>query len=59
MDHFVLAVGYDENRLLINTQYDCDEPQWVSYEDLAAMEDGYSFQNRQLRYFGRAIVGAP
>lgn len=59
VDHFVLAVGYDETRMLVNTQLDCDGPQWIAYEALAAMEDGYSFQNLKLRYFGRAIIGVP
>lgn len=57
MDHLVLAVGFDENGLILNTQTDCDGQQNVSYEQLASQNDGYSFESSQNRYFGRAITG--
>ena len=59
VDHFVVAAGFDATGLLLNTQWDCDGPQLVDYGALASMEEGYAFQNRQSRYFGRAITGAP
>lgn len=58
VDHFVLAVGFGETGLLLNTQLDCDGQQLISDEQLASQEEGYAFQNSQRRYFGRAIAGA-
>jgi hypothetical protein len=57
VDHFVLAAGSDPDGLLLNTQWDCDGPQWVSYAQLASVDDGYAFLNRYFRYFGRAVTG--
>jgi hypothetical protein len=59
VDHFVLAVGYGEGGLLLNTQLDCDGQQWVSYEQLMSWDEGYSFLNDQDRCFGRSITGVP
>jgi hypothetical protein len=57
VDHFVLAVGFDPAGLLLNTQLDCDGQQRVSYGQLVSLDEGYSFQNSQSRYFGRACTG--
>jgi hypothetical protein len=59
VDHFVLAVGFDPDGMLVNTQLDCDGPQWIEYEQLASLDEGHSFQNDELRHFGRAIFGTP
>mgnify|MGYP001765156160 CR=1 FL=1 len=58
VDHFVLAVGYDAAGLILNTQLDCDGQVHAAYAALASTSAGYAFQNRQQRYFGRAILGA-
>lgn len=57
VDHFVLAVGFDQTGLLLNTQLDCDGQVTVSYGQLASQHDGYAFQSRYHRYFGRIITG--
>ncbi|VVB69386.1 Peptidase_C39 like family protein [uncultured archaeon] len=57
VDHIVLAVGFDENGLILNTQTDCDGQQKVSYDQLKSQDEGYSFKSNQDQYFGRAIIG--
>jgi len=57
VDHLVLAVGFDENGLILNTQTNCDGQQNVSYDQLKSRNEGYSFKSNQDRYFGRAITG--
>ncbi|HWQ19070.1 MAG TPA: C39 family peptidase, partial [Methanotrichaceae archaeon] len=57
VDHLVLAVGFDENGLILNTQTDCDGQQNVSYDQLESRNEGYSFKSNQNRYFGRAVTG--
>ena len=59
-DHFVLAVGYDDRGLLLNTQHDFDGQMLVTYDDLTSLDKGseiYSFQSPYHRYFARAILG--
>jgi hypothetical protein len=59
-DHFVLAVGYGDAGLLLNTQHEFDGQTLVSFDDLMAMDkgkDAYSFQSPYRRYFARAILG--
>jgi ABC-type bacteriocin/lantibiotic exporter with double-glycine peptidase domain len=57
VDHFVVAAGFNPGGLLLNTQLNCDGPQWISYAQLASQNSGYAFQNSRSRYFGRAITG--
>jgi hypothetical protein len=57
VDHLVLAVGFDENGLILNTQTNCDGQQYISYDQLNSQDEGYSFKSNQDRYFGRAITG--
>ena len=62
VDHFVLAVGFDEDGLILNTQLDCDGQSNISYEELAStrlaeQNYGYAFADKQNRYFGRIITG--
>ncbi len=57
VDHFALAVGYDDASLILNTQANCDGQIAVSDAQLASQSDGYAFANRYQRYFGRAITG--
>lgn len=57
VDHLVLAVGFDENGLILNTQTDCDGQQHISYDQLKSQNEGYSFKSNQDRYFGIAITG--
>jgi hypothetical protein len=59
-DHFVLAVGYGDGGLLLNTQEDFDGQTLVSYDDLVSFDrrkEIYSFQSPYRRYFARAITG--
>jgi hypothetical protein len=57
VDHLVLAVGFDEDGLILNTQTNCDGQQNISYDQLASQDEGYSFKSNQKQYFGRAITG--
>ena len=57
IDHYVLAVGYDANRLLLNTQLDMDGQIWVSDTQLQSTNPGYSFANRYDTYYARAVTG--
>ena len=55
--HFVLAVGYDERGLFINTNNTRDGQFLVEYGKLASADNRYEFQNELNYYFGRAIQG--
>lgn len=57
IDHYVLAVGYDTDRLLVNTQLDMDGQIWVSHAQLQSTSPGYSFANRYDTYYARAVTG--
>lgn len=57
VDHLVLAVGFDENGLILNTQTNCDGQLHVSYSQLTSQDEGYSFKSHQDKYFGRAVTG--
>lgn len=57
LDHFVLAVGYTDEGLTLNTQLDLDGQVLVSTEQLQSRYPGYSFDSRWHEYFGRAITG--
>lgn len=56
LDHFVIAVGYNENGLYINTNHK-DGQLLITYEQLASDTNHYSFENVYHRYFGRALTG--
>jgi hypothetical protein len=56
LDHFVLAVGYNESGLFINTNHDVGQV-LITYEQLASESNRYSFQNSYHRFFGRALTG--
>jgi ABC-type bacteriocin/lantibiotic exporter with double-glycine peptidase domain len=61
VDHFVLAVGFDEDGLILNTQLDCDGQLNISYDELASTQlaqqnYGYAFVGKQNRYFGRIVT---
>ena len=55
-DHFVLAVGYDESGLYINTNLKAGQL-LVTYEQLQSTTFRYAFENRYHAYFGRALTG--
>ena len=60
LDHFVLAVGYDDNGLILNAQPAFGGQQHISYADLKSLDKGeeaLSFQSTQHEYFARAITG--
>ncbi len=57
LDHFVLAVGYDEEGLVLNTQLDLDGQVVIAYSQLASRGRGYAFENRFRSYYARAITG--
>jgi hypothetical protein len=57
VDHLVLAVGFDEGGLILNTQTNCDGQQYISFDQLKSQNEGYSFKSNQDRYFGRGITG--
>lgn len=58
VDHFVLAVGFDDEGLLMNTQLDCDGQIIVSYDDLTSTnDDAYSFVNDDHLLFARSVRG--
>lgn len=62
VDHFVLAVGFDTNGLILNTQLDNDGQISISYAELSsrqlAQDDyGYAFVNNQRLLFAREITG--
>jgi hypothetical protein len=57
LDHFVLAVGFNADGLILNTQLDMDGQCLVSYEQLSSVHAGYSFKNSKNIYFARAITG--
>jgi hypothetical protein len=57
LDHFVLAVGFNAEGLLLNTQLDMGGQMLVPYARLASRKSRYSFKNRRDRFFGRAITG--
>jgi hypothetical protein len=57
VDHFVLAVGFKQSGLILNTQLDGDGQLTVSYGQLASRNEGYAFANSKNRYFGGAITG--
>lgn len=57
LDHFVIAVGFDHENLLVNTQIDFDGQQRISHLQLSSTNEGYSFANSQKHYFGRSIKG--
>jgi ABC-type bacteriocin/lantibiotic exporter with double-glycine peptidase domain len=57
LDHFVLVVGFNAEGLWLNTQLDMSGQVLVSYAQLSSRRNGYSFENRDHRYFGRAITG--
>ena len=56
-DHYILATGYNSKGLLLNTQLDCDGQLLISYKQLGALHEGYSFKNPSNEYWGRSIVG--
>jgi|GEM_PF-1165788 hypothetical protein len=57
LDHFVLAVGYTDGGLILNTQLDLDGQILVDYEQLQSRHPGYSFNSQWNEFFGRAILG--
>jgi len=54
-DHFALAVGFNKEGFIINT--DLDGQQLLTYKQLGSTNPTYSFQNNQHLYFARAITG--
>jgi hypothetical protein len=51
------VVGFDAEGLWLNTQLDMSGQVLVPYAQLSSSRNGYSFENRDHRYFGRAIKG--
>jgi Peptidase_C39 like family len=54
-DHFALAVGFNKEGILMNTNL--DGQQLLTYRQLSSMDPTYSFRNGQHQYFARAISG--
>ena len=57
LDHFVLAVGFTPEGLILNTQLDLDGQVLVAYTQLKSADPGYSFASSWNECFGRAITG--
>ncbi len=57
LDHFVLAVGYDQEGLILNTQLDLDGQVVIAYLQLASRKCSYAFENRFHNYHAWAITG--
>jgi hypothetical protein len=57
LDHFVLAVGFNQEGLILNTQLDLDGQVLVPTKQLQSRYPGYSFDSHWHEYFGRAITG--
>jgi hypothetical protein len=55
LDHFVVAVGFDREGLILNTNIEGQRR--VSYRQLSSFNSGYSFKSTYNHYFGRAITG--
>jgi ABC-type bacteriocin/lantibiotic exporter with double-glycine peptidase domain len=59
LDHFVLAVGFDEAGLILNAQPEFGGQQHIDYDDLKALDTGeeaLSFQSTHRQYFARAVT---
>ncbi len=56
VDHLVLAVGYSEKGLVMNTNIE-DRQTVVSYGQLLSQNRGYSLLSPEKKYFGFAITG--
>ena len=56
LDHFVLAVGYNDNGFYINTNHK-DGQMLITYDQLTSTTFHYSFENSYRSYFGRSLTG--
>ena len=55
LDHFVLAVGFDDKSLTLNTTW--GKPQTRTLKDLLSTRKGLAFKNRYNSYYGIRIKG--
>ena len=57
VDHLVLATGYNEKGLLLNTQLNLDGQVLVAHRQLDSRHAGYAFKNTGHHYWGWAVTG--
>lgn len=55
VDHFALAVGFNDQGLLMNTNTNGQKV--VPYKQLASQDCGYSFRNKQDEFYVWAVTG--
>jgi hypothetical protein len=56
LDHFVVIVGYDGTRFLLNTTW--GEQRWRSTEQLTSFAKGLSFANKHRSFYALAVTRA-